>query len=146
MSSKNSDPLLHRIPPHDLDVETSLLSALFISNRMLFEVQHIVTSEDFYKGAHQKIFQAIVELSARQEPADLVTVANLLKEKNELDAVGGAAYLASIADHAPVAVNAEHYARIIRGKSSLRQMIDTASRVIERCLEERLKERLSDKI
>lgn len=84
-----------------------------------------------------KRFRAITELSRKEEPADLVTVANHLNEKDELEGVGGPAFLAAISDAAPVAVNAVHYARIIREKSTLRQLINTCSATIERCLEDR---------
>ncbi|MBA3013213.1 MAG: replicative DNA helicase [Proteobacteria bacterium] len=131
------DPLLTRTPPHDIDAEESLLSAIFINNNTLLDVTEILTPEDFYKGAHKKIFRAILELTAKEEAADLVTVANALKEKNELESIGGAAYLASISDAAPVAVNALLYAKIIRGKAALRQLIDSSSKIIERCLEDK---------
>lgn len=132
-----TDPLLNRTPPHDLDAEASLLSAIFINNDVLFDVTDILVPEDFYKGAHKKIYRVILELAANEDPADLVTVANALREKDELESIGGAAYLAAISDAAPVAVNAIHYAKIIRGKASLRGMIDAASKIIERCLEDK---------
>ncbi|MFU8769510.1 MAG: replicative DNA helicase [Desulfotignum sp.] len=132
--STKSDPLLDRTPPHDLDAEASLLSAVFINNDVLFDITGILSPEDFYKGAHKKIFRAILDLASQEEPADLVTVAHALKQKDQLESVGGAAYLAAISDAAPVAVNAVHYARIIRGKAALRLMIDAASKIIQRCL------------
>lgn len=137
IQKNNIDPLLKKTPPQDIDAEESLLSAILIDNDTLLDVVDVLTPEDFYKKAHEKIFRAIVELFSRDEPADLVTVATKLKEKEELDAIGGAAYLASIADSAPMAVNAVHYARIIKGKSSLRAMITSASAIIERCLRDR---------
>ncbi len=140
MPDKNTiktDPLLNRTPPHDIDAEESLLSAVFINNDCLLDILDILTPEDFYKGAHKKIFRVIVELASREEPADLVTVANALNEKDELEGIGGAAYLASISDAAPVAVNAVHYAKIIRGKAALRQLIDASTKTIERCLEDK---------
>jgi replicative DNA helicase len=79
--SRKSDPLLDRTPPHDLDAEASLLSAIFITNDVLFDITDILTPEDFYKGAHKKIFRVILDLAAQEEPADLVTVANALKKK-----------------------------------------------------------------
>ena len=131
-----SDPLLNRTPPHDTDAEEAILSAIFINNNNLYNIMEVLSPEDFYKGAHKKIYRAIVELAAREEPADLVTVANALKEKGELESIGGAAYLARISDTAPVAVNAVHYAKIIQGKAALREMIDTASGIIQRCMED----------
>ncbi len=113
-----------------------MLSAIFIDNATLLEVADILSHEDFYKGAHQKIFKAIMSLFAKDEPADLVTVANRLNEEGELENVGGAAYLAAIADSAPVALNAVHYARIIKGKAALRRLITSASDIIERCLKD----------
>jgi replicative DNA helicase len=135
--STKSDPLLDRTPPHDLDAEASLLSAIFINNDVLMDITDILTPDDFYKGAHKKIFRAILSLASQEEPADLVTVAHALKQTDELESIGGAAYLASISDAAPVAVNAVHYARIIQGKASLRVMIDAASKIIQRCLEDK---------
>ena len=135
--STKSDPLLDRTPPHDLDAEASLLSAVFINNDVLMDITDILTPDDFYKGAHKKIFRVILNLASQEEPADLVTVAHALKQKDELESIGGAAYLASISDAAPVAVNAVHYARIIQGKASLRVMIDAASKIIQRCLEDK---------
>ncbi len=133
----HKDPLLTKVPPHDIDAEEALLSAVLIDNENLFDVVDILKPEDFYKKAHERIFSAILELFSRDEPADLVTVATRLKEKDELESSGGAALLASIADSAPMAVNAVHYAKIIKGKASLRSLITSASSIIERCLKDR---------
>ena len=131
------DPLLTKTPPHDIDAEESILSAIFINNDSLHDIIEILSDEDFYKGAHKKIFRAIIELAVKEEPADLVTVANRLKEKEELESIGGAAYLAAISDAAPVAVNAVHYAKIIKGKSALRSLITASSSIIEKCLKDK---------
>jgi len=131
-----TDPLLSKTPPHDIDAEESILSAIFINNDSLHDIIDILSPDDFYKGAHKKIFRAIIELALKEDPADLVTVANRLKEKDELESIGGAAFLAAISDAAPVAVNAIHYARIIKGKASLRQLITASSDIIEKCLKD----------
>ncbi len=132
-----TDPLLEKTPPQDMDAEASILSAIFINNSTLLDIVEILSDSDFYKGAHQKIFRVILELFNSDQPADLVTVANRLKEKEELESIGGAAYLASIADSAPVALNAVHYARIIKGKASLRSLINTSAAIIDRCLKDK---------
>lgn len=132
----NTDPLLSKTPPHDLDAEESILSAIFINNESLHDIIDLLSPDDFYKGAHKKIFTAIMELARDEEPADLITVANRLKEKDQLESIGGAAFLATISDSAPVAVNAVHYARIIKGKASLRQLITASSTIIENCLKD----------
>lgn len=132
-----ADPLLSKTPPHDIEAEESILSAIFINNDSLFDIIDILSYEDFYKGAHQKIFKAVIELANKEEPADLVTIANRLKEKEELESIGGAAYLAAISDAAPIAVNAVHYAKIVKGKASLRQLITASSSIIENCLKDK---------
>ncbi len=132
-----TDPLLSKTPPHDIDAEESILSAIFISNSTLLDIVEILSPDDFYKGAHKKIFRVIVEMFNNEEPSDLVTVATRLKEKDELEGIGGAAYLASIADAAPVAVNAVHYAKIIKGKALLRKLITAASTIIEQCIKDK---------
>lgn len=133
---RSSDPLLNKIPPHDIDAEESVLSAIFIDNNNILEIIEFLAPEDFYKTAHQKIFRAIIELFSKNEPSDLVTVATKLKEKHELKEIGGAAFLASIADSAPMAVNAVHYAKIIKEKASLRALITSSSSIIEECLKD----------
>ncbi len=136
-TDKNLDPLLDKTPPQDISAEESVLSSIFIDNSTLLDVSDILSHEDFYKSAHKKIYLAIIELFAKDEPADLVTVANRLKEKGELEAIGGAAFLSSIADAAPVALNAAHYAKIIHGKASLRKLIVNASSIIDKCLRDK---------
>ncbi len=131
-----TDPLLSKTPPHDIEAEESILSAIFINNDSLLDIIDILSPDDFYKGANKKIFNVIIELANKQEPADLITIANGLKEKDQLESIGGPAYLASISDAAPIAVNAVHYAKIIKGKASLRQLITTSSQIIEKCLKD----------
>ncbi len=133
---KATDPLLNKIPPHDIEAEESVLSAIFIDNNNLLDVIDILAPEDFYKTAHQKIFRAIVELFSKSEPSDLVTIATKLREKQELEEIGGATFLASIADSAPMAVNAVHYAKIIKEKACLRSLITSSSAIIEKCLKD----------
>lgn len=134
---KVTDPLLSRVPPNDIYAEESLLSAILIDNETLLDIIDILKPEDFYKKAHEKIFKAVVELFSKGQPADLVTVATRLKEKDELEDIGGAAFIASIADSAPMAVNAIHYAQIVKGKSSLRALIHSSSEIIDRCMKDR---------
>ncbi|MBF0378633.1 MAG: replicative DNA helicase [Desulfamplus sp.] len=136
-TKKITDILLDKVPPNDIYAEESLISAILIDNDNTLEVLEILKPEDFYKKAHAKIFMAITELFYKDLPADLVTLATRLKEKGELEEIGGAAFLASIADAAPVAVNAIHYAKIIRGKSTLRKLIHSSMEMIERCMKDR---------
>jgi hypothetical protein len=82
--SKTRDPLLNKLPPQSIEAEESLLSAILIDNSVLDDVTEILTPDDFYKSAHQKIFSAIIELSKYDEPADLVTLTNKLRGKDDL--------------------------------------------------------------
>ena len=127
--------LLSHVPPQDIMAEQSLLSAIFMNNKVLLDVIELVSESDFYKGAHQKIFCVIKELFAKQEPVDLVTVAACLEKKAQFESIGGAAYLSQISDQAPVAVNAASYAKIIRELSYLRQLALASNEVYAKCLE-----------
>jgi len=127
------EPLLDRTPPHDMDAEQAILSALFINNAG-FEYVDDLNPDDFYKGAHKKIFRVMLSLTKKKEPVDLVTVAHELKALDELESIGGAAYLAAISDSAPVALNVRKYANVVKNHAVTRQMITTASEIIERGL------------
>ena len=92
----------------------------------------ILTVKDFYSEAHRKIFSAILQLSDRNEPIDLITLSNILKDKSQLDQVGGAAYLTSIVDNVSSAANIAYYAKIVREKSVLRSLIGTATEILSK--------------
>jgi replicative DNA helicase len=130
----SSDPL--SLPPQNIEAEESLLSAILVDNTALLEVVEILGTPDFYRTAHQKIFAAISDLFDRGEPIDLVTLANVLKEKGHLESVGGAAYLSHLVDAVPLAVNAQHYARIVHDKAVLRRLIEKANAITKRCFQE----------
>ena len=130
------DPALHKIPPQNLEAEESVLSAILLDNSTLLDVLETLGPEDFYRSAHAKMFEAITELFTKNEPVDLVTLANILKEKGQLEEVGGATYLAKLVDTAPLAVNAQHYARIIRDKAALRELIERANQISSKCFED----------
>jgi replicative DNA helicase len=133
--SKNSAP--YGLPPQNIEAEESVISAILIDNDALLDVIETLGPEDFYRTAHQKIYAAITDLFDKAEPVDLVTLANKLKEKGQLEEIGGAGYLARLVDTVPLAVNARHYAKIIHDKASLRRLIEQANAIIKRCFEER---------
>ena len=136
-SQASSDPALYKVPPQSLEAEDSILSAILVSNDTLLEVVEILSAGDFYKSAHQKIFTAITELFARNEPVDLVTLTNILREKGQLEEVGGATYLAQLVDTVPLAVNAQHYAKIVHDKACARHLIEKANEIVKQCFEDR---------
>jgi replicative DNA helicase len=136
MTEARKDPSFLHVPPQNLQAEEAIISAVLIDNSTLLDVVELIGPEDFYKTAHQKIFSAITDLFNRNEPVDLVTVTNRLKTRGHLDEIGGAAYLAQMMDAAPMAVNAQHYARIVHDKACLRRLIESAASVTKRCFEE----------
>jgi len=132
-----NDPSLYHVPPQSLEAEESILSAILVDNDTLPEILEILSPKDFYRSAHQKIFAAITELFSRDEPVDLVTLTNKLRERGWIDEIGGATYLANLVDTVPLAVNAQYYAKIIHDKACLRQLIEKTSAITKRCFEDR---------
>lgn len=131
------DPYLYNLPPQSLEAEESILSAILVDNDTLLEVLEILSPEDFYRSAHQKIFSAISDLFSKNEPVDLVTLTNILREHDRLEEIGGAAYLANLVDTVPLAVNAQYYAKIVYNKACLRRLIEKANSIAKRCFEDR---------
>ena len=88
-----------KLPPQNLDAEMSILGGILIDNDAINRVLESIVPEDFYREAHRKIFIAMMQLSDRREPCDLVTLTETLKKKGELDEIGGAAYLLMLVDY-----------------------------------------------
>jgi replicative DNA helicase len=130
------DDNLRKIPPQNLEAEASVLGGILLDNEAINRVLEILVPADFYRESHRKIFRGMMELTDRTEPVDLITLSELLKAKGELEAVGGSNYLASVADQVPTAANIAHYARIIREKAILRQLITSATEIATRGFEE----------
>lgn len=122
---------IEKIPPQSLEAEMSFLGSLLIDKEAMLKVADMVRVEDFYKNAHAKIFEAILELYAKSEPLDLLTLSNRLQEKNQLESVGGRGYLAALTNTVPTASNVAHYANIVHRKATRRRLL-TASQEITR--------------
>ena len=133
---RSKDLSLQKLPPQSIEAEESILSAILLDNNILLDVLELLTPEDFYRTAHQVIFSAVNELFHKAEPVDLVTLTNVLREKNKLEEIGGAAYLARLVDTVPSAINVQHYARIVRDKSALRRLISKSTEIAQRCYED----------
>ena len=133
--SKTQDPLLYKLPPQNIEAEEALFSAVLIDNSTLNEIIEILSPADFYKWAHQIIFSNIIDLNKANSPVDLVTLTNRLRDTGELENVGGAVYLSTIMDTAPLAVNAGQYADIVHAKATLRQLLAHGNAIVNRCLE-----------
>lgn len=135
MGEETSFP--HKIPPQNIEAEQSVLGGILIENEAINRVMEILAPEDFYREAHRKIYHALIELSERDEPADLITTTNELRKKGELEMVGGASYLAYLIDSVPSAANIEYYARIVKEKAILRKLIETSTEIITQSYEDR---------
>ncbi|GAW27524.1 replicative DNA helicase [Carboxydocella sp. ULO1] len=122
---------MDRVPPHNLDAEQSVLGSMLLDQEAVFKAMEIIRAEDFYRDAHRLIFEAICDLADRSEPVDIITVAEELQQRGQLDKVGGAAYIATLSGIVPTAANVEYYARIIREKSLLRALISAATRIAQ---------------
>lgn len=127
------ETLLTKTPAHNVAAEEAFLSAVFIDNSHLQDIADLFPA-DFYKQAHQKIYRAIVSLNRKGDPVDLVTVATFLQTSGELESVGGAGYLAQIADSAPAALNIRAYADTIKDFSLNRQVLQVSAKIQDSAL------------
>src|SRR5512138_164424 len=129
---KDIDASLHKVPPQNLEAEQSVLGGILLDNLALNTVLELLEVSDFYSEAHRKIFSSILDLSNRNEPCDLITLSNILKDQKRIEPVGGTAYLASLVDNVSSAVNIAYYAKIIKEKSVLRRLIGTATEILNK--------------
>jgi replicative DNA helicase len=121
---------LERLPPHSRDAERCVLGSMLRDNSVIGDVLQLIRPDDFYADAHQKIFQGVVTLYDKGHPADLVLLADLLKEQKHIEDVGGYGYLAELWDAAPTAANAEYYARIVRDRAIVRNLIHAGTEIL----------------
>ncbi|MBP1963826.1 replicative DNA helicase [Paenibacillus aceris] len=121
---------MDRVPPQNIEAEQAVLGAILINSDALITAMERITSDDFYRGAHQRIFEAIVELAEDQEPVDLITLTSLLQNKQQLEEIGGVTYLSELANAVPTAANIDYYAAIVEEKSMLRRLIRTATQIV----------------
>ncbi|WP_285005856.1 replicative DNA helicase [Lactococcus formosensis] len=121
-----------KAPPQDLAAEQAVLGAIFLDSDRLIEVKEFLSTDDFYKNAHKIIFRAMEHLSDNREAIDVLTVRSLLENQNDLEAIGGIAYIAELATATPSAANASYYAKIVAEKSLLRQLITKLTQSVEK--------------
>lgn len=120
-----------RLPPQDIDMERALLGALLLNQNAMYEVADVVGVDSFYAGKHRTIFDAMLTLYSKGEPIDVVTVSGKLKERKQLQDIGGSAYLSELAGTAASPGSARHYAQGVQTKFVLRSLIDAASKIGE---------------
>jgi len=127
-----SEISLEKTLPNNLEAERSVLGAVLLDDKAFLSIFESLKAEDFYLDSHRKIFARMVHLINVSRPIDLVTIKEELQKANELEAAGGAAYLAGLTDGLPRALNIEYYAAIVKEKSTLRRLIRASNEIMSR--------------
>jgi len=122
---------LGRTPPQDVAAEQSVLGGMMLSKDAIADVIEVLRSNDFYRPAHELIYESVLDLYGRGEPADAVTVADELTKRGELSRIGGPAYLHTLISSVPTAANAGFYARIVRERAVLRRLVEAGTRIVQ---------------
>ncbi len=118
-----------KVPPQNLEAETSLLGSLLIEKEAIIKVADVVSADDFYDDRNGIIYAAILDLYEQRQPLDLLTLTNKLREVEELERVGGAPYITDLTASVPTAAHVEHYAAIVAHKATLRRLIGAAANI-----------------
>jgi replicative DNA helicase len=133
--SNQQQPITGRVPPQALDAEESVLGSILLDNQAINVCLERIRAEDFYKAAHQTIFEAMATLSDKREPIDIVTLGQQLRTMGQLDAVGGVQTLSYLASAVPNSANVPYYARAIKEMSIRRRLIHESGDIINGAFE-----------
>ncbi|ABS05796.1 replicative DNA helicase [Kineococcus radiotolerans] len=120
-----------RMPPQDIAAEQGVLGGMMLSKDAIADVVEVLKGNDFYRPAHELVYEAILDLYSRGEPADPVTVSAELTNKGELTRIGGTPYLHDLISTVPTAANAAFYARIVRERAVLRRLVEAGTRIVQ---------------
>jgi replicative DNA helicase len=126
-----------RLPPQNVEAEQSVLGSLFIDPDAIIKVASFLRPEDFYRETHQRIYRSILELHDRRQPADFVTVVDDLARRQDIDLVGGPAYLTSLINMVPTSIHVEYYGHIVERTAVMRRLIEAAGQIAAIAYEER---------
>ncbi len=118
-----------KVPPHSKEAEQSVIGSILIDKDSIIKIADLLNPDDFYYGTHKIIYEAIVDLYSRHDPIDLLTVANILEERKQIDTIGGPAYLAELTSIVPTSTHIFKYAQIVKSKSTLRNMIKAGNMI-----------------
>lgn len=122
--------LIERIPPQNLDAERSTLGSILLEKEAFYKCVGIIKPDDFYREAHRVIYEVVAHLHNKNEPVDIITVSEELKQRNLLEKIGGLPYLTALANAVPTAANVEYYAKIVQEKALLRSIINVATQIV----------------
>jgi len=124
-----TNKLPDKLPPQNTEAEQCLLGCLMLDKDAIIKVVDFIKPEDFYKGVHQDIFQVMVDLYTKSDPIDILSVSSKLKERNKLEELGGSAYLTSLINTVPTATHVSNYAKLVRQKKILRDLISASEEI-----------------
>jgi len=130
--------VFERVPPQALEVETSVLGAMLLDSEAVAAAIEQLESDAFYKTAHRHVFEAIVDLYQKGDPADIITVAEELSKRKQLEKVGGRAFLAGLADRVATSANIDYHCRILVEKATLRRLIHAGTDIVTQSYQEKL--------
>ncbi len=130
--AKNPVELKGRVPPQNLDAEQSLLGGILVDPEALNKIVDIVDVDDFYREDHRTIFQLVIDLYEKNEPIDLLTVSSMARDKGLTEKMGGVTNLSRLVDGMPTSANIAHYARMVKEKALLRNLMHVATEIVER--------------
>src|SRR5207247_1929093 len=116
-------------PPQNIEAEQSLLGCLMLDKNAIVKVADFINADDFYKNIHKEIFAAMADLFAKSEPIDIISVSTKLREHGKIDNIGGNAYLTSLINSVPTATHVSNYAKIVREKKVLRDLISASEEI-----------------
>ncbi len=126
----------NQIPPQDIEAEQAVLGAIFLEADSIIDAMEIIEPQDFYRRSHQIIFQAMIQLNDRNESIDLITLKAEIEKSNSLEDIGGLTYLTELSQASPSAASIAYYAKIVDDKAILRNLIQTASRIVTKGFEQ----------
>jgi replicative DNA helicase len=126
-----ADESILKVPPHSIEAEQSVIGSVLIDKEAVFKIIEEIRPEDFYREEHRAIMTAVFKLTFNDKPVDIVSVAEELKNASKLDFAGGISYLARLADSVPNSANSEYYAKVVKSKSLMRQLVQAGAEISE---------------
>ncbi|MCX8033698.1 MAG: replicative DNA helicase [Thermodesulfovibrio sp.] len=133
---KSIETSIDRLPPQSLEAEQAVLGAIILEGESITKAIEILSPEDFYREAHRKIYNSMLELFNKNEPIDLITITEHLRDKGELEEVGGLPYLSTLATVVPTAANIRYHAKLVREKALMRAVIRACTEIVTKVYEE----------
>jgi len=117
------------LPPQNIEAEQSVLGSLMLDKEAIIKIADMIEPDDFYRGTHTNIYQAMVDLYEKNQPIDLLSLTNSLEQRKQLKEIGGSTYLTSLVNSVPTAAHITHYAKIVKDKKVLRDLIDNSAQI-----------------